>query len=157
MRHLCWLTAGLLATAGSAVAQYPYPYPPQAYSSTPGGMAGPPLSPYLNLLNGPGGPGVNYYNFVRPQLQLQQQQYYGGGGGITAIDPYPLATDLTLDPTGRLPRSSGLPIAFMNYGPYFNSMGTIGLANRGGQPAAARPGQTASATTTPATPSVPRR
>ena len=54
MRHLCWLTAGLLATAGSAVAQYPYPYPPQAYRSTPGGMAGPPLSPYLNLLNGPG-------------------------------------------------------------------------------------------------------
>ncbi len=148
-RHLFLLTAGLLATAGTAAAQYPYPYPPQAYG-TPGSMAGPPLSPYLNLLNGPGNnAGVNYYNFVRPQLQLQQQQQFGGGGTIGAIDPYPLASDITLDPTGRLPRSTGLPVAFMNYGPYFNSMGTIGVANRGGQPAAARAGQMTA-------PSVPR-
>jgi hypothetical protein len=150
-RHLFLLTAGLLASAGSAMAQNPYPYPPQAYGPTPGGMAGPPLSPYLNLLNGPGNAGVNYYNFVRPNLQLQQQGYGGSGGGISAIDPYPLATDITLDPTGRLPRSTGLPTAFMNYGPYFNSMGTIGAAGRGGQAAAAgRAGQ-------PAVPSIPRR
>ena len=149
-RHLFLLTAGLLATAGSAVAQNPFPYQSQGgFGSSPGGMAGPPLSPYLNLLNGPGNPGVNYYNFVRPQLQMQQQQFYGGGGGITAIDPYPLATDITLDPTGRLPRSTGLPVAYMNYGPYFNSMGTIGVATRGGQ-SAAKAGQTS-------TPSVPRR
>jgi len=150
-RHLILLTGGLLATAGSATAQYPYPYPPQAYGTPPGGLAGPPLSPYLNLQNGRGNPAVNYYNFVQPQLQLQQQQYYGGGStGITAIDPYPLATDITLDPTGRLPRSTGLPVAFMNYGPYFNSMGTIGVATRGQPAGAGRTGQQA-------TPTVPRR
>lgn len=151
VRHLLLLTTGLLAIAGPAAAQNPYPYPPQAYGTPPGGMAGPPLSPYLNLLNGPGNAGVNYYNFVRPNLQQQQQSYGGGGGGISAIDPYPLATDITLDPTGRLPRSTGLPVAFMNYGPYFNSMGTIGVASRGGQSAGAgRAGQ-------PAVPSIPRR
>ena len=151
-RHLLLLTAGLLATAGPAGAQYPYPYAPQSYGSTPGSLAGPPLSPYLNLLSGPGNAGVNYYNFVRPNLQLQQQQYYGGGGVISAIDPYPLASEIALDPTGRIPRATGLPVAFMNYGPYFNNLGTIGLAGRGGA-AAAGAGRAAQ----PAVPSVPRR
>jgi hypothetical protein len=150
-RQLLLLTGAWLAIAGPAAAQYPYPYPPQNYGSPAGSPAGPVLSPYLNLLNGPtGNAGVNYYNFVRPQLQLQQQQQvFGGGGTIAAIDPYPLASEIVLDPTGRLPRSTGLPAAFMNYGPYFNSMGTIGRAGPPG--AAARPGQA------PAVPNVPRR
>jgi hypothetical protein len=151
-RHLLLLTAGLLATAGPAAAQYPYPYPPPAYGA-PASPAGPVLSPYLNLLNGPtGNAGVNYFNFVRPNLQLQQQQqFYGGTGIIAAIDPYPLATNIALDPTGPLPRATGLPSAFMNYGPYFNSMGTIGQPLRGVQPAAAgRAGQAV-------VPNVPRR
>src|SRR5436305_13542545 len=117
-RHLFLLTAGLLATAGSATAQNPYPYPPQAYGS-PGGRAGPPLSPYLNLLNGPGNPAVNYYNFVRPNLQLQQQQLYGGGVGL--YDQY-LSGEITRDPTAPLPAGTGLPSAFNNTAGYFNSM-----------------------------------
>jgi hypothetical protein len=153
-RHLLRVllpAAGLLAAAGPAAAQYPYPYPSTAYG--PGGRAGPVLSPYLNLLNGRGNPAVNYYNFVQPNLQLQQQQQLYGGGGYAALDPYGLATDMTNDPTKRLPAATGLPTAFMNYGGAFNSMGTIGsVGNRGGvglgQP------QTAGR---PTTPSVPRR
>jgi hypothetical protein len=132
------LPAGLLAVAGPAAAQYPYPYPSTAYSQ--GGRAGPVLSPYLNLQNGRGSPAVNYYNFVQPNLQLQQQQLYGGSGGFTPLDPYGIATDLTNDPTKALPRPTGLPTTFMNYGGYFNSMGTIGPAvqrNGMGQPATA--------------------
>jgi hypothetical protein len=147
-RHLFLLIAGLLASAAQAHAQYPYPYQNNA-GSPPRSPAGPVLSPYLNLNNGSGNAGVNYYNFVRPQLQLQQQQQFFGGMG-SFVDPYPLATDITLDPTGRLPRSGPPPATFMNYGSYFNSMGTIGVASRGGQQAAGRAGQ-------PAAPSVPRR
>src|SRR5256885_1153710 len=110
-RQLLLLTACWLATAGTLPAQYPYPYPAATYGPPAATPAGPVLSPYLNLLNGPtGNAGVNYYNFVRPQLQLQQQQQvYGGGGTIAAIDPYPLASEIALDPTTRLPRSTGLP------------------------------------------------
>jgi hypothetical protein len=152
VRHLFLLSAGLLVTAGPATAQYPYPYQQPGYANPPGGMAGPPLSPYLNLLNG-GNPAVNYYNFVRPQLQLQQQQLYGGGG-TAMIGEYPLASALpTSDWTARIPRPTGSlngnPAAYMAYGPYFNSMGTIGSAARG-QPSAARPAQSA-------VPNVPRR
>ncbi|HEY1376418.1 MAG TPA: hypothetical protein VGF55_06470, partial [Gemmataceae bacterium] len=122
-RHLLRIllpAAGLLATAGPAAAQYPYPYPPSAYGPTPGGQPGSPLSPYLNLLGGPSSsPAVNYYNFVRPNLQLQQQQQlYGSGMPLVTPDQYPLATDIRMDPTGPLPRSSGLPTTFMNYGGY---------------------------------------
>jgi hypothetical protein len=135
VRQLIASTAGLFATIGAANAQYPYPYPPQAYGQQPGNS--PVLSPYLNLRNGNNNAGVNYYNFVRPQLQLQQQMQNGyGGGSILAIDPYPLASNINLDPTGPIPRSTGLPAGFMNYGAYFNTMGTIGAAGRAGQPAA---------------------
>src|SRR2546430_11217792 len=86
--------AALLAAAAPTAAQYPYPYPQSAYGPTPGGQPGSPLSPYLNLLNGPSNlPGVNYYNFVRPNLQLQQQQQiYGGGVPAMPFDHDPLAT-----------------------------------------------------------------
>jgi hypothetical protein len=144
------LPAGsLLAAVTPAAAQYPYPYPTTAYGQ--GYQSTPVLSPYLNLRNGRGSPAVNYYNFVQPNLQLQQQQLYGGGGGVAPLDPYGLATDLSADPTKALPRATGLPTAFMNYGGYYNSMGTIGVANnRGGQQG---PGGRAPAPTT----NVPRR
>jgi hypothetical protein len=136
-RHLLYTllpAVGLLVAAAPAAAQYPYPYPSNAYGA--GGRAGPVLSPYLNLLNGRGTPAVNYYNFVQPNLQLQQQQLYGGGG-FTPLDPYGQGTDLTADPTKALPRATGLPTTFMNYGGYYNSMGTMGaMGNRGGQQAA---------------------
>jgi hypothetical protein len=137
----------LLAAVGPAAAQYPYPYPTQGYGQ--GYRPSSPLSPYLNLLGGPSNnAAVNYYNFVRPNLQLQQaQQMYGGG--IAPLDTYSLASDITLDPTKALPRSTGLPTAFMNYGGYFNSMGTIGVPTaRGAQPAVGG---------RPPVPSVPRR
>src|SRR6185369_9228916 len=98
----------------------------------------PGLSPYLNLTRGGragGGAGisaVDYYNFVRPAQQAlgsyvgrQPGAYnpaarYGGIG----LDP-----DVQLDPNTSL-RPAGTPTAFMNYGRYFNSMGTIGLGVR---------------------------
>jgi hypothetical protein len=145
--------AGLLAVAGPAAAQYPYPYPSTAYGQ--GGRPGPVLSPYLNLLNGRGNPAVNYYNFVQPNLQMQQQQQMGGGYGFAPLDPYGLAFDIGNDPTKRLPAPTGLPTAFMNYGGSFNSMGTIGTAGYRGGVAAGQPQTTAGR---PAmTPSVPRR
>ncbi len=154
-RHLIRLllpAAGLAAAAGPAAAQYPYPYPPAAYGSPATG--GSPLSPYLNLRNGPNSlPAVNYYNFVRPQLQMQQQQSIAASGApVLALEPYPLASDIRLDPTGPLPRSSGLPTTFMNVGGYFNSQGTIGVsAYRGGTAGAG------GRAPLPTVPSVPRR
>jgi hypothetical protein len=149
-RHLLGMllpAAAILAAAGPAGAQYPYPYP------TAGGVYTSPLSPYLNLQNGRGLPGVNYYNFVRPGLQAQQQQY-SGNVGLANIDPFSLGSDLGIDPTKQLPRATGSlnaqPAAFMNYGSYFNNMGTIGgtTGYRGGQ-------QTAGGRAP--VPSVPRR
>jgi len=123
---------GWLLLAGSASAQFPQQGSSNAAIS---GLTGSPLSPYLNLNSGRGSPAVNYYNFVRPALQAQQQQFFGGGGQAMFSDPYPLASDITLDPTGPLPRSTGLPTAFGTYGGYFNSMGTMGVPGfgRGGQ------------------------
>src|SRR5947209_7917976 len=103
--------AGMALAAGPAAAQYPYAVQPYGSASP----AGPPLSPYLNLRNGPNNlPGVNYYNFVRPQLNYQQALQAGGGGGVPVIDPYGLASDFTYDPTLPLPRGSGIPTGFMN-------------------------------------------
>jgi hypothetical protein len=126
--------SSLLAMAAPAAAQYPYPY--QApYGQQP--MSAPPvLSPYLNLRNnGNNNAAVNYYNFVRPQLQLQQQQMIAGSSYNPALEPYPLASDISVLPDSRIPRATGLPVTFMNNGPYFNSLGSIGGAARPGQQA----------------------
>lgn len=132
-RHLTILltAAGLATSASPVAAQYPYPYPNATNAG--GSRPGSPLSPYLNLRNGPNSlPGVNYYNFVRPNLQLQQQQQMYGGGQMIVPDQYSL-NDPNFDPTAALPQAAGLPTnrryqAFNNYGGYFNSMGTIGPA-----------------------------
>src|SRR5438067_1867715 len=75
----------LLVGTALASAQYPFQgaqgyggYPASPYGGYAGGpyggvpYGGSPLSPYLNLANrgvgGAGLPGVNYYNFVRPNL-----------------------------------------------------------------------------------------
>jgi hypothetical protein len=148
-RHLMLLTAGLLAIAGDAAAQYPYPY------QSPYGQQQPPsppvLSPYLNLRNGNfNNAGVNYYNFVRPQMQLQQQQMLYGSSYNPALDPYPLASDINVLPDSRLPRATGLPVTYMNYGSYFNSLGSIGATTRQPQGAGT---PTAGASPTTAAPS----
>src|SRR6478736_6773748 len=88
--------SGALALAGPAVAQYPTGYPVGGY---PGGYAGqaytspsrPPLSPYLNILQGNGNPAVNYFNFTRPALQAQQQQQIQMSQG-PATEAFPLAS-----------------------------------------------------------------
>jgi hypothetical protein len=139
--------AALVAVAAPAAAQYPYPYPNAAV-----GSAQSPLSPYLNLQSGRGNPAVNYYNFVRPGLQAQQQQY-SGYGGFTNIDPFSLGTDLTADPTKQLPRPTGVPAYFMNYGGNFNAMGTIGVPY-GGRPGGGAPSASLGR---PAVPSIPRQ
>jgi hypothetical protein len=152
------LAGGALAVAGPAAAQFPtgaYPggyqggYPGGGYM---GGFAGPnfgapgrpPLSPYLNILQGTGNPAVNYYNFTRPNLQAQQmqQQFFNQP---PLVEPFGLASvDVSLvpqyDPTSRYPRPTGHPAAFGYIGGYYNSLGTIGVPfARAGQPAAARP------------------
>lgn len=64
--------AGVLAAVGPLVAQQPYQNGPLNYSPYPaspqasGGVGRPPLSPYLNLLNG-NNPALNYYYGIRPQ------------------------------------------------------------------------------------------
>jgi len=128
---------GTLAAAGPAAAQYPFPYTPaggqygnqQANAYQP--RVAPPVSPYLNL-NNRGNPGVNYYNFVRPQLQAQ---------GPLATAPPTIASsyapeDVFLDPQdplSRWPRPTGHAAGFMSYQMYYNSFGTMGVpAQRAG-------------------------
>lgn len=57
--------AAVLLTSAVAFAQ---PAPPGG-----GAAQRPTFSPYLNLLNRGGNPGLNYLGIVRPQQQLQQQ------------------------------------------------------------------------------------
>lgn len=121
---------GWLILAGAVSAQSPYGRQGSSNAAI-SGLTGSPLSPFLNLNSGRGSPAVNYYNFVRPALQQQQQQLFGGGGPAPFSDPYPLASDITLDPTGPLPRPTGLPATFGTYGGYFNSMGTMGVPTFG--------------------------
>jgi hypothetical protein len=145
------VTAGWLAPAGLALAQPPY-QPPFQPGYGVGGFpvipsARPPLSPYLNLLQGTGNPAVNYFNFTRPALQAQQFFQQPPSFGLPpAGEPFGLAsTDVASDPrrnlTGQLPRATGHPTTFMNPMGYFNSYGTIGAPfGRGaGAGAAARP------------------
>jgi hypothetical protein len=155
IRHLSrtlLAAGGALALAGPAAAQYPTGYPVGGY---PGGYAGqasttparPPLSPYLNILQGTGNPAVNYYNFTRPALQAQQQQQLQANQPAPQqVEQFPLASidvsvDPRYDPTKRLPRPTGHPTMFGYSGSYFNSLGTIGgPVNRGaGQAATPRP------------------
>jgi hypothetical protein len=91
------------------------------------------LSPYLNLIRGTGGANISaidYYNFVRPGQQslgsYAGRQYgaapgFGGAAGSRYgynVDPETgLATNA---------RPAGAPAVFLNYGSYFNRLGTIG-------------------------------
>jgi hypothetical protein len=123
---------GLLAAAAPAAAQYPFPYQPA------GGQYGtqqqnayqprvaPPVSPYLNLLRG-GDPGVNYYNFVRPQLQAQSPLATAPPTIASAYAPEDVLLD-PQDPLSRWPRPTGHPAGFNSYQMYFNTSGTMGAA-----------------------------
>jgi hypothetical protein len=84
----------------------------------------PPVSPYLNLLNR-GNPGVNYYNFVRPQLQAQSPLATAPPTIASAYAPEDVFLD-PQDPLSRWPRPTGHASGFNSYQMYYNSFGTIG-------------------------------
>jgi hypothetical protein len=136
---------GLLAVATPAAAQYPFPYQPaggqygavQPNTYQQYGQQGfqprvaPPVSPYLNLLNR-GDPGVNYYNFVRPQLQAQTGMGAPPPTLASAYSPEDVLLD-PQDPLSRWPRPTGHPTGFNSYQMYYNWFGTIGApAQRAG-------------------------
>ena len=146
---------GTLAAAGPATAQYPFPYAPaggqygnqqpnayQQYGTQQPNAyqprVAPPVSPYLNLLNR-GNPGVNYYNFVRPQLQAQSPMAVPPTIA-SAYAPEDVFLD-PQDPLSRWPRPTGHPAGVLSYQTYYNTFGTMGPATqRGG--AAQRPPMT---------------
>jgi hypothetical protein len=124
------------ALAMPAWAQYPFPYNANPFAPSlpnPGAQyqRPPVLSPYLNL-NNRGNPGINYFNFVQPQLQLQQP-WMGFQGPPLPMTP--VGADVVFDPgdpTSVMPRSSAHPSTFYSTGGYFNSLGTIGAGRPAG-------------------------
>jgi hypothetical protein len=133
---------GTFAVAAPAAAQYPFPYSPaggQYGTQQPNAYqprVAPPVSPYLNLLNR-GNAGVNYYNFVRPQVQAQQAPAAIPPTIASAYAPDDVFLD-PQDPLSRWPRPTGHPAGFNSYQMYYNWFGTIGApAQRAG--AAQRP------------------
>src|SRR5262249_20395527 len=123
---------GLLAAATPAAAQYPFPYNPaggqyatqQPNANQP--RVAPPVSPYLNLLRG-GDLGVNYYNFVRPQLQAQLPMGVAPPTLASAYAPEDVFLD-PQDPLSRWPRPTGHPAGFLSYQMYYNTFGTMGVS-----------------------------
>lgn len=121
MTRLCSLAA--VVWAGAAFGQTPNPlggvpyYPPPASSAS----IRPPLSPYLNLLNG-FNPALNYYSGVRPYTTpgVTGGMAPGGpgpGGGSLFVQPQPPQVDPLGEPNNvkkfRLP-SPGNPVVFGN-------------------------------------------
>lgn len=79
----------------------------------------PTTSPYLNLLNNRGNPGLNYFTQVRPQQQFRafgadlSQELQGMQG--------PLAGPTSLDRGGNYKLgSTGHPVGYFNYGGYYS-------------------------------------
>lgn len=127
MRQLVASLAVVAGCVSGAAAQNTFPY-----NSTPNQgpnqfQRQPVLSPYLNLINR-GNPAVSFFNFVQPQMQMNQFGQQQGaplpGGGLQPGDDIALDPQ---DPTSRIPRSSAHPSTFNNTGSYFNSLGTIGF------------------------------
>jgi hypothetical protein len=123
MTRVCSLI--VLGWAGAAFGQQPYPLGGVPYYQPPPGATSvrPPLSPYLNLLNG-NNPALNYYYGVRPftappgSLGSVAPGGYGmGGGGSLYVQPQPPQVDPLAEPKDpkafRLP-SPGNPVVFGN-------------------------------------------
>jgi hypothetical protein len=114
------LLAGWLFLAGRAEAQ------PGISINRPPGVAGPPVSPYLNLLRQGSPAGVNYYDLVRPQFQFQNS-IQALQGQVTTLGSQVAAE--TQGATG-LP-VTGHPVQFFNYSHYFpgrQGQGSVGRA-----------------------------
>ena len=93
----------------------------------------PAFSPYLNLLRGGVSPAVNYYGIVRPQQQFRQQaqvleqQIYQNSMAVQSLGVTGLAQQQPFLAT------TGHPVAFNNYGGYFNNLSGGGAVG-GGSP-----------------------
>lgn len=128
------------AGTGINIESFPMNPMPVAPIAGPSQAPRPQLSPYLNLVRGFGNGGgltaIDYYNFVRPAEQATGS-YTGRAVGLplgvagrslpSAVDPETGLQSAT--------RAAGTPSAFMNYGSYFNRLGSIGTGGR----AAAQP------------------
>ena len=91
----------------------------------------PGLNPYLNLYRGTGGIGgvgaVDYYNFVRPAQQSLGMYAGRQMGPYNPSGRYGYFTQENEQlPPETVTHSAGSAATFMNTGPYFNSMNTIG-------------------------------
>jgi hypothetical protein len=81
----------------------------------------PPVSPYLNLLNGGGNAAINYYGIVRPELRFQTQQQQTSQqlrrleGEIEDID--------TRRPQKAADTSPGPQRYYLNYSHYYPTPG----------------------------------
>jgi hypothetical protein len=137
---------GLALTAAPAAAQ---PLGPSGFGQSPfaqspfGPAYRPPVSPYLNLLQGNNSPGFNYFTQVRPQLEFRngirnlQQQVANNRTAISALS----ARD-----TGGV-AVTGHGTTFFNTGGYFS--GGAGAAQR----STANRAQTRPQSSSPQTPS----
>ncbi|GIX05500.1 MAG: hypothetical protein KatS3mg114_1369 [Planctomycetaceae bacterium] len=127
-RWLIWgvagLWVGLMLCDHSAWSQVRAPRGP---TRTLNNLRRPTISPYLNLLNN-NRPELNYYNFVRPQQQIQGatsqlyqsvRQLQGTMGQTTAVgDQLRTPEGTPIINSGRLP-PTGHPASFGNLGGYF--------------------------------------
>jgi hypothetical protein len=127
MRQLIASALTVVCLVTAAQAQF-LPQRPASQFGTPlsGGIGSSPtpsgFSPYLNLLRGGNSAAVNYYGFVRPQMNMQAQiqaiqaQQQQGTPAVTEPD----------DPTtpGLV---YGTRVRFLSTGNYFLSLGTPAL------------------------------
>jgi hypothetical protein len=88
-------------------------------------LAGPVISPFLNLNRSGASPGINYFGLVRPQLQLQSE--------LTQLQTQ-VTTQQYLDNTALTNRpitDTGTGAGFMNYNRYFLNVGRPGTSTGG--------------------------
>jgi hypothetical protein len=137
------LGAWAFLAGGPVHAQYPY-----GPGRVPAPLAGPTVSPYLNLLRAGNPTFLNYYGLVRPQLEfgvsIQRLQQQVGVAQQTATEAEAGAR-LPLPPTGR-------PVGFQTQYRYFQNLGALGGITRAQQPLVGRPGLPTTQTQLPALP-----
>lgn len=110
-----------LAAAAATVAVFAAPAAAQPRVPLSPATSSPAVSPYIGLLWGGAGPGLNYLSIVQPQLQFQQQanqiqqQLYQQGQQIQANNRA-LGADPFLPFTGR-------GATFMYYSHYYPALG----------------------------------
>jgi hypothetical protein len=110
--------AGAYAQGQSAPSYYT---PPVVRPSLQQPTFRPPVSPYLNLLNGGSNPAINYYGIVRPELRFQtqsqqlSQQLRRLEGEVEEVE--------ARRPQRPADAAAGPPRYFFNYSHYYSSPG----------------------------------